>query len=102
MPQKLRLADVIAHNRHAIRAVMCSENPRPSMPHADGQVDPGSRAEAWQYRTLMRDQWRTTSGRAGLVRSPSLGVLHNLRDRLMNIFCFFNQRQVWAPAAYLG
>mgnify|MGYP007102557587 CR=1 FL=1 len=28
----------------------------------DGVVAPGSRAEAWQYRTLMRDQWRTTPG----------------------------------------
>lgn len=55
------LADVISHNRYALE-LLCAENPRPSMPHADGQVDPGSRAEAWQYRTLMRDQWRTTPG----------------------------------------
>ncbi|RUR36539.1 SEC-C domain-containing protein [Vreelandella populi] len=55
------LAEVMAHSRHALEMI-CAENPRPAMPHADGQVDPGSRAEAWQYRTLMRDQWRTTSG----------------------------------------
>ncbi|HCL23318.1 MAG TPA: zinc chelation protein SecC, partial [Halomonas sp.] len=55
------LAEVVAHNRHALELI-CAENPRPSMPHPDGQVDPGSRAEAWQYRTLMRDQWRTTPG----------------------------------------
>jgi len=55
------LKDVMAHNRHTLDMI-CAENPRPVMPHADGQVDPGSRAEAWQYRTLMRDQWRTTQG----------------------------------------
>lgn len=55
------LNEVIAHNRYALELI-CAESPRPSMPHADGQVDPGSRAEAWQYRTLMRDQWRTTPG----------------------------------------
>ena len=55
------LSDVLGHNRYALELI-CAENPRPSMPHPDGQVDPGSRAEAWQYRTLMRDQWRTTPG----------------------------------------
>ncbi|KHJ51649.1 zinc chelation protein SecC [Vreelandella venusta] len=55
------LADVMAHSRYALELI-CAENPRPSMPHPVGQVDPGSRAEAWQYRTLMRDQWRTTPG----------------------------------------
>ncbi|MBZ5486823.1 SEC-C domain-containing protein [Halomonas aquamarina] len=55
------LGEVMAHSRHALEMI-CAENPRPAMPHADGQVDPGSRAEAWQYRTLMRDQWRTTPG----------------------------------------
>jgi hypothetical protein len=55
------LGDVLGHNRYALELI-CAESPRPSMPHADGQVDPGSRAEAWQYRTLMRDQWRTTPG----------------------------------------
>jgi hypothetical protein len=58
---ELAIQAVKAHNRHALDMI-CAENPRPSMPHADGQVDPGSRAEAWQYRTLMRDQWRTTPG----------------------------------------
>ncbi|WNL40743.1 SEC-C metal-binding domain-containing protein [Halomonas sp. PAMB 3264] len=51
----------MAHNRYALE-LLCAESPKPSHPHADGQVDPGSRAEAWQYRTLMRDQWRTTKG----------------------------------------
>ena len=55
------LGDVQGHNRYALELI-CAESPRPSMPHPDGQVDPGSRAEAWQYRTLMRDQWRTTPG----------------------------------------
>ncbi|MGO3058243.1 MAG: SEC-C metal-binding domain-containing protein [Halomonas sp.] len=55
------LNEVITHNRHALEMI-CADSPRPVMPHADGQVDPGSRAEAWQYRTLMRDQWRTTPG----------------------------------------
>ncbi len=28
----------------------------------DSMAEPGTRAEAWQYRTLMRDQWRITPG----------------------------------------
>ncbi|MCP1315020.1 zinc chelation protein SecC, partial [Halomonas sp. 707D7] len=55
------LDEAVAHNRHALELI-CAESPKPSLPHPDGQVDPGSRAEAWQYRTLMRDQWRTTPG----------------------------------------
>ncbi|MGP9498133.1 SEC-C metal-binding domain-containing protein [Halomonas sp. AOP43-D1-4] len=55
------LGGVTAHNRHALEMI-CAEKPRPATPYADGQVEPGSRAEAWQYRTLMRDQWRTTPG----------------------------------------
>ncbi|MDW7745846.1 MAG: hypothetical protein SCI24_04425, partial [Halomonas sp.] len=42
-------------------AMLCAENPRP-VGGGEGVADPGSRAEAWQYRTLMRDQWRTTPG----------------------------------------
>ncbi len=49
------------HNAHAL-ALLCAENPRPASPSADGTAAPGSRAEAWQYRTLMRDQWRATPG----------------------------------------
>ncbi|MFG6666415.1 SEC-C metal-binding domain-containing protein [Halomonas sp. HNIBRBA4712] len=55
------LKQAVAHNRHALE-LLCAESPRPVPPYADGQVDPGSKAEAWQYRTLMRDQWRTTPG----------------------------------------
>ncbi|PSJ21608.1 zinc chelation protein SecC [Halomonas sp. ND22Bw] len=49
------------HNGHAL-ALLCAENPRPPSPSGDGTAAPGSRAEAWQYRTLMRDQWRATPG----------------------------------------
>ncbi|XKH61790.1 SEC-C domain-containing protein [Halomonas sediminis] len=55
------LSQVAAYNRHAVD-MLCAEAPRPALPASDGQVDPGTRAEAWQYRTLMRDQWRTTPG----------------------------------------
>ncbi|WP_346798657.1 SEC-C domain-containing protein [Halomonas sp. Bachu 37] len=55
------LQEALAHNRYAL-AILCAENPRPVLPPAQGQVEPGTRAEAWQYRTLMRDQWRSTPG----------------------------------------
>lgn len=55
------LAEAMAHNRYAIEMI-CAENPRPAQPQRSGDIPPGSRAEAWQYRTLMRDQWRTTPG----------------------------------------
>ncbi|TDR52690.1 SEC-C motif-containing protein [Halomonas ventosae] len=54
------LGEVARHNPHAM-AMLCAENPRP-VGGGEGVADPGSRAEAWQYRTLMRDQWRTTPG----------------------------------------
>ncbi|CAM3324226.1 SEC-C domain-containing protein [Halomonas lysinitropha] len=53
------LAEVARHNPHAV-AMLCAENPRPV--GGEGVAELGSRAEAWQYRTLMRDQWRTTPG----------------------------------------
>ncbi|MDR5866302.1 SEC-C domain-containing protein [Halomonas koreensis] len=49
------------HNPHA-PVLLCADNPRPAAPGQDGAAAPGSRAEAWQYRTLMRDQWRATPG----------------------------------------
>ena len=54
------LAAVHKLNRHAI-AMMCAENPRP-VPLALEVPEPGSKAEAWQYRALMRDQWVATPG----------------------------------------
>ncbi|WP_404297012.1 SEC-C metal-binding domain-containing protein [Halomonas sp.] len=48
------------HNVHAL-TLLCVEKPR-QLPAASGAAEPGSRAEAWQYRTLMRDQWRATPG----------------------------------------
>lgn len=55
------LALALSHNAHAL-AMLCAENPRPMHVGGDGVAEPGSRAEAWQYRTLMRDQWRSTPG----------------------------------------
>ncbi|MFG6178162.1 SEC-C metal-binding domain-containing protein [Halomonas sp. THAF12] len=54
------LREAHRHNSHA-PALLCADNPRPAG-SADSASAPGSRAEAWQYRTLMRDQWRTTPG----------------------------------------
>ncbi|MGM0783936.1 MAG: zinc chelation protein SecC [Pseudomonadota bacterium] len=53
------LAEVERHNAHAL-GMLCADKPRPVAAGPDGAAEPGSRAEAWQYRTLMRDQWRTT------------------------------------------
>jgi tetratricopeptide (TPR) repeat protein len=55
------LREVRGHNPHAL-AMLCAEQTRPVQPGQDGVAEPGTRAEAWQYRTLMRDQWRTTPG----------------------------------------
>ncbi len=55
------LSDVKRHSRYALE-MLCAESPRPALPGKEGQVEPGTRAEAWQYRTLMRDQWRVTPG----------------------------------------
>ncbi|MCA0976355.1 SEC-C domain-containing protein [Halomonas denitrificans] len=50
------------HNSHAV-SLLCSDNPQRAATPPNGQLaEPGTRAEAWQYRTLMRDQWRTTPG----------------------------------------
>ncbi|ALM52216.1 SEC-C metal-binding domain-containing protein [Halomonas huangheensis] len=52
------------HNGHAVM-LLCADNPRPANVASNitgAEVEPGTRAEAWQYRTLMRDQWRSTPG----------------------------------------
>ncbi|MDL4862577.1 zinc chelation protein SecC, partial [Halomonas elongata] len=49
------------HNPYALK-LLCAESPRPAPSANGGSAEPGSRAEAWQYRTLMRDQWRVTPG----------------------------------------
>ncbi|MFB9146246.1 SEC-C metal-binding domain-containing protein [Halomonas alkalicola] len=56
------LEEARRHNGYAL-ALLCADSPRP-LPAVggDGVAEPGSRAEAWQYRTLMRDQWRATPG----------------------------------------
>ncbi|MDN3522168.1 SEC-C domain-containing protein [Halomonas ramblicola] len=61
------LATVRRHNPHALK-MLCAEHPRPVPGADDGAAEPGSRAEAWQYRTLMRDQWRTTPGALDWLR----------------------------------
>lgn len=55
------LREVAEHNAYAL-AMLCAENPRPVRTGSDSVAEPGTRAEAWQYRTLMRDQWRATPG----------------------------------------
>ncbi|PMR73452.1 SEC-C domain-containing protein [Billgrantia endophytica] len=55
------LAEVARHNAHAA-AMLCAESPRPVPTGQDTIAEPGTRAEAWQYRMLMRDQWRATPG----------------------------------------
>ncbi|TFH85433.1 zinc chelation protein SecC [Billgrantia azerbaijanica] len=62
------LAEVRRHNDHA-PGMLCAENPRPVSAGPDGAAEPGSRAEAWQYRTLMRDQWRATPGALEWLRA---------------------------------
>ncbi|WP_348815836.1 SEC-C domain-containing protein [Halomonas sp. H10-59] len=58
----LALESAQRHNAHAV-ALLCSDNPKRGAIPGNGQLaEPGTRAEAWQYRTLMRDQWRSTPG----------------------------------------
>ncbi|SFH79563.1 SEC-C domain-containing protein [Modicisalibacter xianhensis] len=57
------LREVHELNMHAV-AMMCAENPRP-IPLALEIPEPGTKAEAWQYRALMRDQWAATRGALG-------------------------------------
>lgn len=60
------LNEVMRYNRHAVE-LLRADNPRAVKLPASGEVAPGSRAEAWQYRTLMRDQWRSTPGALDLL-----------------------------------
>jgi hypothetical protein len=55
-------------NPHAL-PMLCADNPKPARTGRDGFSESGSRAEAWQYRTLMRDQWRTTPGALDWLRN---------------------------------
>jgi hypothetical protein len=62
------LHDVRRHNAHAL-PMLCAEQTRPVQLGPDNVAEPGSRAEAWQYRTLMRDQWRATAGALDWLQS---------------------------------
>ena len=55
------LHEVRHYNPHAL-TMLCAEQMRPVALGPDNVAEPGSRAEAWQYRALMRDQWRITPG----------------------------------------
>ncbi|MDI5985558.1 SEC-C domain-containing protein [Halomonas sp. M4R5S39] len=66
------LAAARRHNPHAL-AMLCADNPRPVTTGGDGIAEPGSRAEAWQYRTLMRDQWRASPGALQWLREQLPG-----------------------------
>ncbi|WP_075881322.1 SEC-C metal-binding domain-containing protein [Vreelandella massiliensis] len=55
------LQEARQYNRYALE-MLCADKPRPALPSGDGDIKPGSREEAWQYRTLMRDQWRSSTG----------------------------------------
>ncbi|OHV11836.1 SEC-C domain-containing protein [Kushneria phosphatilytica] len=44
-----------------ILTLLSRDNPRRE-PEIEGTPSPGSRAEAWQYRVLMREQWLSTPG----------------------------------------
>ncbi|WP_010628047.1 SEC-C domain-containing protein [Halomonas sp. KM-1] len=62
------LRDVRRHNPHAL-PMLCAEQTRPVQLGPDNVAEPGTRAEAWQYRTLMRDQWRATTGALDWLQS---------------------------------
>lgn len=67
------LREAVALNAHAI-TMLCTDNPRAAPAASDEAPATGSRAEAWQYRTLMRDQWANTRG--------ALAWLETQRERL--------------------
>ncbi|WIX34530.1 SEC-C metal-binding domain-containing protein [Salinicola sp. JS01] len=54
------LGEVCAANPYIVR-VLCEDRPRPARLSVD-MPEPGTRAEAWQYRQLMRDQWAASDG----------------------------------------
>lgn len=55
------LREARALNGHVL-AALCDDKARAVHLPASGLPEAGSRAEAWQYRTLMRDQWANTRG----------------------------------------
>lgn len=55
------LEEAQALNSH-VRGMLCNDKVRAVSLPVSGLPEPGSRAEAWQYRTLMRDQWASTRG----------------------------------------
>lgn len=55
------LREAAAANQHVI-AMLCADNPRGVSSTGNAVPETGSRAEAWQYRILMRDQWAKTRG----------------------------------------
>ncbi|MCE0731249.1 SEC-C domain-containing protein [Halomonas sp. G15] len=69
------LAETQAHNAHALK-LLCADTPRPLSGSDDDPAEPGSRAEAWQYRTLMRDQWRATPGALAWLQGWLDGEAH--------------------------
>ncbi|MGM8930836.1 tetratricopeptide repeat protein [Salinicola halophyticus] len=54
------LREVCSSNPY-ILPVLCEDRPRPARLGED-MPEPGTRAEAWQYRQLMRDQWVASDG----------------------------------------
>ncbi|WP_110650049.1 SEC-C domain-containing protein [Salinicola peritrichatus] len=54
------LREVCSSNPYIVR-VLCEDRPRPAR-LGDDMPEPGTRAEAWQYRQLMRDQWVASEG----------------------------------------
>ncbi|WP_110687434.1 SEC-C domain-containing protein [Salinicola aestuarinus] len=54
------LEQVCAANPYIVQ-MLCAERPRPARLGVD-MPESGSRAEAWQYRQLMRDQWLASPG----------------------------------------
>ncbi|WP_251976438.1 tetratricopeptide repeat protein [Salinicola avicenniae] len=64
------LRDICAANPYVV-PVLCQDRPRPARLGVD-MPEPGSRAEAWQYRQLMRDQWVAADGAlAWLASQPT-------------------------------
>tara|TARA_B100000700_G_scaffold183638_1_gene202532 strand:+ start:6910 stop:8736 length:1827 start_codon:yes stop_codon:yes gene_type:complete len=58
------LEEVRRINPH-VMAMLCDPKGREVRGRQADAPEPGSRAEAWQYRTLMRDQWSNTQGALG-------------------------------------
>ncbi|APX93543.1 zinc chelation protein SecC [Halomonas sp. 1513] len=63
------LREAQAINGHVLE-MLCNERARAVSLPSSGLPAPGSRAEAWQYRTLMRDQWANTRGALAWLCNP--------------------------------